>query len=237
LIDGGSSAEAGLKVKAVSLIEDGKPKYLKPNESYTMTATFRLPESVSGDFHIIVKADTAIYRDVYNTERSTIRDGLQGLVRGGDPAGVVAEFRDEGNNVASIEVPITLATPPDLQVASVTAPTGVIAGQTFRVDYTVVNNGGNTPSDQRVWNDLIYLSKDRFLDINQDRYVGFVQHTGGLLAGGSYQGGLTVTAPNTFEGAYYVFVVTDPARAWGDGEAGKVREFGNDQNNETAASR
>ena len=33
-----------------------------------------------------------------------------------------------------------------------------------------------------------------------------------------------------------VFVVTDPARAWGTGEYGKVREFGKELNNSTAAA-
>ena len=92
------------------------------------------------------------------------------------------EFKDEGNNVASIALPITLGTPPDLQVAQVTAPATVLAGQTVNVSYTVINAGGATPSDQANWNDLIYFSKDRFLDVNKDRYVGYIAHGGGLAA-------------------------------------------------------
>lgn len=111
-------------------------------------------------------------------------------------------FQGEGNNIARIALPITLATPPDLQVASVSAPDAVLAGQSFTVSYRVVNAGGATPSDQTNWNDLIYLSKDRFLDVNQDRYLGYVQHNGGLAADGSYGGTLSVTAPRGLEGAY-----------------------------------
>ena len=235
LVDRGSLPEITRKVKGISLNENGKPKYLQPGESYTASATFNLPESVSGDFHLFVKADTAIGADPYGYERSTIRDGLAGLASFADSSGRVLEFRDEGNNVASTPLSITLATPPDLQVAEVAAPTSVLAGQSFTVNYRVVNQGGDTPSDQASWNDLIYLSKDRFLDVNQDRYLGYVQHNGGLAGSAGYDTSLTVTAPRNLEGAYYVFVVSDPARAWGSGEFGKVREFGKEQNNATAA--
>jgi len=233
LVDRGSNTEVAYRIRSTVLYENNKPKYLKPGESYTNSATFNLPESISGNFHLIVKADTSTTKDFYHSEPSTIRDGLDNLDN--TILDSVKEFKDEGNNVASIALPITLVTPPDLKVASVTAPASVLAGQSFNVSYQVINAGGDTPSDQSSWNDLIYLSKDRFLDINQDRYVGYIGHGGGLSAGGSYGGSLTVTAPRDLEGAYYVFVITDPARAWGSGEFGKVREFGKEQNNATAA--
>ncbi|MGA8137346.1 MAG: CARDB domain-containing protein, partial [Pseudomonas gingeri] len=165
---------------------------------------------------------------------STVRDDLD--VVAGDGAGNVPEFQNEGNNVATLALPISLATPPDLQVAQVNAPTSVVAGQTLNVDYQVLNAGGATPDDQSNWNDLIYLSLDRFLDINQDRYVGYLSHTGGLAAGASYDGHFSVTAPRDLNGPYYVFVITDPAGAFGSGAYGQVLEFGNDQNNATAAA-
>jgi len=235
LVDRGSQVEALVKAKNISFSEDAKSKYLKPGESYTASATFKLPESISGDFRIIVRTDTPLFKDPWGQERSTIRDGLPGLARLGDPSGAVPEFQDEGNNVTAIDLPITLATPPDLQVTAVTAPASVLAGQTFTVSYQVVNSGGDTPSDQTIWNDLVYLSKDRFLDVNQDRYLGYIQHKGALAGGAGYDASLTVTVPKNLEGAYYLFVVTDPARAWGTGEYGKVREFGKEQNNATAA--
>ena len=237
LVDSGSEAERMLRVRSTMLTENYKPKYLKPGESYTNSVTITLPESISGNFNLIVKADTSTIKDWYRSVPSTIRDGLDVVDNAnGNADGSVLEFRDEGNNVASIALPISLATPPDLQVAQVTAPVSVVAGQTFSVNYRVINAGGNTPSDQGHWNDLVYLSKDRFLDVNQDRYVGYLAHNGGLAAGGTYDGNLTVTAPRDLDGAYYVFVVTDPARAWGTGEYGMVREFGKEQNNSTASA-
>lgn len=234
LVDRGSVLESQLRVRSTALYENNKPKYLKPGESYTNSATFNLPESISGNFHIIVKTDTSITKDLYGREASTIRDQLATLA-GDMMADSVKEFKDEGNNLASIGLSINLLTPPDLQVTQVSAPSNVLAGQTFSVEYSVVNAGGDTPSDQSLWNDLVYLSKDRFLDVNQDRYVGYLAHSGGLSSGTSYTAQLSVTAPRDLEGAYYVFVITDPARAWGTGEFGSVREFGKEQNNATAA--
>ncbi|MDB5858608.1 MAG: hypothetical protein JWQ76_2297, partial [Ramlibacter sp.] len=240
LVDRGSDIESYWRVRQTSLpaivLPNGQraPHYLQPGESYTNTATFNLPDSVSGSFYIIVKADTQLLRDPYGQTASTIRDGLPVIDR--VTADAVHEFAKEGNNATSAPLTIVAVTPPDLQVTAVTAADHVIAGQTFTLNYTVSNQGGNTPSDQLRWNDLIYLSKDRFLDVNQDRYVGYLGHSGGLAAGGSYSGQYTVTAPRDLVGPYYVFVVTDPARAWGKGDFGDVREFGKDQNNATAAA-
>ncbi|MEO7621604.1 MAG: CARDB domain-containing protein, partial [Gallionella sp.] len=221
-------------INQTALVASNQLRYLKPGESYTKSATFNLPESISGDFYIIVKTDTTSQAldPLYYPNLSTIRSGLAGI--GFNPDSRVAEFKDEGNNTASIALPILLATPPDLQVAQVTAPASVIAGQPLQVSYRVANVGGNTPTDQQSWNDMVYLSKDRFLDITKDRYLGYVSHSGGLAANGSYDATLNLTAPRDMEGSYYIFVITDPANAWGTGASGKVREFGNEQNNATA---
>ncbi|WP_346949757.1 putative Ig domain-containing protein, partial [Dyella sp.] len=233
LVEGSLYSNPG-RVQPVSLLDaNGKPRFLQPGESYTMSATFHLPQSISGNYNVIVKTDTATTKDWYYSEPSSIRDGLD-VVTGNGP-GAVLEFQNEGNNVSSIALPITLATPPDLQVSLVSAPASVVAGQSFSVDYHVTNAGGDTPSDQGQWNDLIYLSRDRFLDVNQDRYLGYLGHSGGLAAGGGYDGHFSVTAPRDLDGPYYVFVITDPARAFGAGPYGQVLEFGNDQNNATAA--
>ena len=75
LVDRGSQAEALLRVRQTA-VGAGAPPYLKPGESYTNSATFTLPESIGGDFQIIVKADTATFRDTDPLIASTIRDGL-----------------------------------------------------------------------------------------------------------------------------------------------------------------
>jgi hypothetical protein len=160
---------------------------------------------------------------------------LPPLARFGDAAGTVLEFADEGNNLAATPLSISLATPPDLQLVEVLAPERVVAGQDFSVSYRVVNAGGDTPGDQGRWYDLVYLSRDRYLDIRQDRYLGYLEHSGGLAAAASYDATRVLTAPQQMEGPWYVFVISDPANAWGGGEFGRLREFGGEQNNALAA--
>ncbi|MDP2220720.1 MAG: CARDB domain-containing protein, partial [Hydrogenophaga sp.] len=104
------------------------------------------------------------------------------------------------------------------------------------MSYEVSNLGGRTPSDQGSWTDMVFLSKDRFLDTSKDFYVGYTSHAGGLDAGGSYSRTLDVTVPRHLEGPYYVFVLTDPSFRGGGGAFGQVREFGFDQNNHLAAA-
>jgi hypothetical protein len=50
-----------------------------------------------------------------------------------------------------------------------TGPPASAAG--CRVTYTVTNRGGDTPATQSTWDDLIYLSRDRFLDLRADRFL------------------------------------------------------------------
>jgi subtilase family serine protease len=235
IYEGITEAERKLRVKLVSFYDGREPKYLNPGESYTYSAQVRIPESISGDFHLIVKADTNVFIGSNPYEKSTIREDLP-IVKDTGGSGIVPEFQDEANNMLATTLHVTLATPPDLQVASVTAPETVLAGQKFTVNYQVVNTGGDTPNDQRTWYDLVYFSKDRFLDVRKDSYLGLYQRSGGLAAGGSYDASLTLTAPRNLEGPYYVFVVTDPVGSWGSVEFGNVREFGKEQNNSLAAA-
>jgi len=231
LLAGGSGG--GPAAQRISLGADGRAKFLGPGESYSASATFELPDSLSGDFHLIVRADTAISSD--GRQRSTIRDGLPGLAVAGDAAGLVREFRDEGNNQASTRLSITPGVPPDLQMAEVAAPSRVLAGQSLVVDWRVANRGGDTPGSQASWNDLVYLSRDRFLDLNQDHYLGYRRHEHGLAAGDDYTARQSFAVPAHLAGAYYVFVVSDPARVWGSGDSGMLRESGNEDNNAGAA--
>jgi hypothetical protein len=204
----------------------GNPAYLQPGQSYTNSAVVTLPTSISGNYHIIVKASTDLTLSEYsggNSPPSDIRTGLDDLYQY-DPTGMgaVQAFQNEGTNVANIALPIAAVTPPLLQIANVAVTPGdsaapsnsptavnVTAGQDFTVKYTVANNGGSTPAGQSTWDDLIYLSKDpNNLDLNQDTFLGYVQHTGGLTAGGNYSNTKTFTAPQNLNGTYYVWVVT-----------------------------
>jgi subtilase family serine protease len=236
LVDNGTQSETQLRARLTQLGShpDGTLRFLQPGESVTNSATFTLPSSISGNYRLIVKADTGTFKDPYRSTASSVRDGLDTLWQFSG-AGSVPEFKDEGNNLASVALPISLAAPPDLQVTQVITIDHVIAGQAFTLSYRVDNLGGSTPGDQGSWNDLVFLSKDRFLDTSKDRYLGYVAHGGGLAAGAGYSADLSFTAPRDLVGPYYVFVITDPANTWGTGASGQVYEFSRDSNNANAA--
>ncbi|TVS15269.1 MAG: tandem-95 repeat protein, partial [Planctomycetaceae bacterium] len=147
----------------------------------------------------------------------------------------VPEFQDEGNNITAAPLEVMLSTPPDLQVTQVVASERVVAGQNFEVRYTVANMGsGPTPGRQNRWDDLIYLSRDQFLDLSSDRFLTFRTHQGVLQPGESYEIVRTLRAPVDLDGPYYVFVITDPVKA--NQPRGKVFEGAHEQNNATPSA-
>ena len=154
--------------------------------------------------------------------------GIAELGRGKAP-----EYQDEGNNIIGRVLPVTLASPPDLQVTLVDAPTRAERGQSIDVTYTVTNRGGVTPASQGKWSDLIYLSKDRLLDLRADHYLARSEHNGGLAAGASYTVTSSVRLPKQLLGPWHVIVVADPVQ---NGPVGTVFEYGKERNNDAATA-
>ncbi len=182
---------------------------LAPNGTYNASASISLPEGIEGDFFIIVDMD--------HSNR-------------------VAEFQDEGNNQGYIALPVTLSTPPDLRVVSVSIPQHVITGQSFTVDYSVTNMGlGVTPASQQFWNDLVFLSADTNLDLSRDRFLGEIPHNGSLAAGASYHVSKQFRAPFDITTPMYVIVVTDPITD-SRSPIGKVFELDLENNNDLASN-
>jgi hypothetical protein len=97
-------------------------------------------------------------------------------------------------------------------VSQVQIPVRVDAGQSFDVTWTVTNRGTGSTSDKTPrWDDLIYLSRDEFLDLNADLFLHSEIRDGVLRANESYTMSKTLKAPN-LTGPFFVFVVTDPVR-------------------------
>ena len=206
---------------------------LTTDSSYDTSLNVTLPNSIEGDYHLLVFTDSNI-RPI--SPSKYVKRPPQGvslyyekfLV---DTLARVEEFRDEGNNITEVSLPIILRQPPDLQVTAVDIPNKVTIGQSFEVSYTVENKGTGNPLNNG-WSDHIYLSRDRFLDLNSDRFIGYVNHRSGLNADESYTKITTVTVPRDLSGAFYVFVITDPAF---NNQQGNVFEDGLDYNNSLAS--
>ena len=202
---------------------------LAAGASYTATVTLTLPFEISGAFFLLADTDSGFGASGFSP--SSISPRLQGI--GGSAAGAVSEFQGEGNNVTARPVTVTAYNAPDLVVSTVAAPLHVTLGGAFSVTYTVTDQGGDTPTLQSDWNDLVYLSVDPNLDLQADRYIGSYRHTGGLASGGSYSNTLTFNVPSGLPGnSYYVFVVTDPAVTNSTGEVFEK----NETNNATAST-
>ncbi len=220
--------------------------YLEIGESYTASVDVRIPDGIDGDFYVLILTDSPA--GPVNNVESNIGFKNKGLVfedpyrlPDGDKLfetqrllarGKVLEYQLEGNNSVFSAIDVTLAATPDLQVSEVLAPDRVRAGQSFDVSYTVQNLGGDTPASQSNWDDLVYLSRDQFLDLRADRFLGTVRHQGGLQAGTSYSETASYRAPSGFADQteeYYVFVVTDPIR---NRPTGDVFELNAETNND-----
>jgi hypothetical protein len=205
---------------------------LAVGESYTATVVVTVPFDIAGSFHVLAHTDSAITSG-YDPP-SDISPRLLGLIPASDPSASVHEFQGEGNNITAAAVEIAPFDAPDLQVTALTAPERVFRGQQFDISYTVSNLGGGTPGLQSRWDDLIYLSRDPFLDLRADRFLAAVRHEDGLEAGTSYTVSRTLTMPTDLATeAYYVLVVTDPVRYSATGE---VFEGGAELNNHRAST-
>src|SRR5207248_11298480 len=136
----------------------GRSGVLQPGQSYPVSADVRIPDGISGTFYILAYADSAAQRSRSGFPPSNIGFNLVGLefetlnpLIPWDMAsinqrslarGAVREFQNEGNNLLPAALPVTLASPPDLQVSSIVAPPRVTRGQPFTFTYTVSNPGG-----------------------------------------------------------------------------------------------
>ncbi|MEM9827396.1 MAG: CARDB domain-containing protein, partial [Planctomycetota bacterium] len=217
---------------------------LEPGESYTRTMAVTIPHGIEGDFHLMVFADSAAMKDRANRpsnigfELVGIEFELPGSLEPWDLAseatrraarGRIKEFAYEGNNLVVAATPILPAVLPDLQVAQLTAPLRADRGSLLNVEYTVSNLGGEIIRNQEDWDELVYLSRDNFLDLSADIYLGGRRHEDGLAPGESITQSQTVRLPRDLTGPFYVFVIVDPDRIR---RTGDVFEGANERNND-----
>jgi len=154
---------------------------MSPGGHYTWTLQFRLPQGVTGGFHIIVATDAA---------------------------GQIRESDETDNSRCDADpTVVTLMPPADLVVGTITVPATGVPGSTMSVAYTVRNDGAN-PADGS-WRDSLYLSTDDTWDV-QDVLLGSVDVAATVPGhGGSYTRTLDAPAPGVNPGSYRVIVRSD----------------------------
>ncbi|MBS1793239.1 MAG: PD40 domain-containing protein [Acidobacteria bacterium] len=182
---------------------------LNPGESYTTSATFKVPRGYNGTYLFTIKTDVS---GALNEENAA-------------------------NNILTRPIQINVPPLPDLIVESVQVPVAeAFAGQELAVGYTIRNQGTDSAYS---WRDRVYLSRDTTLntgqdklifttdgydsgtlDANQSRTMLTRNHIAGTANPVQYT---TMRLPADVSGLWYVFIVTD--------YADDVYEFTNENNN------
>ena len=158
---------------------------LQAGQTYTGSASVRIPPCQSGPYYIYVFTDSR--NNVYEYDPRPGADA-------------------ENNNINQKAIALTSAQS-DLTASSPVIPATVNAGQTAPVSWTVSNIGlGDT--QQTTWTDTVYLSTKP--NLSGASVIGSFTHSGALPKGQDYTQAQNVTIPVTVpEGDYYVIVYTD----------------------------
>ncbi|MDX1952258.1 MAG: FG-GAP-like repeat-containing protein [Verrucomicrobiota bacterium] len=132
------------------------------------------------------------------------------VVRGADnTTGITSQY------VLDIQVvPTGSVAFPNLQVTSLTTPTGssIQSGQSVQVRFTI-SNVGSEPTTAGAWSDRAVISQNNVLGDADDIQLGIFQRNGNLPTGGSYEINQPLLLPHGISGVYYLIVQADLANS------------------------
>ncbi len=181
-----------------------------PNETYTAQATFHLSPEITGRY-VFVETNTG-------GRVSAVADvlGFQLDVGRRVPPTWEGPFTD--NNVGMGATHVTALAPADLVVTSVTATEPNYSGELTTVTWTVQNQGADTWSGTRYWEDFLYLSRYPTFEFGRVKLIDRYAHSNDvpLAAGESYSQSATFALPQGIGGTesepqtWYAYVRTDP---------------------------
>ncbi|MBI2875792.1 MAG: right-handed parallel beta-helix repeat-containing protein, partial [Candidatus Tectomicrobia bacterium] len=153
--------------------------------SYDGTATFTLPNGLSGTFYAFVHTDQT---------------------------DAVFELDNANNIVVATNTIAIESRPADLGVSAASAPASGEAGGQIRVEWTVSNFGaGDTAVSS--WTDRVISSTDTVLGGSDDIVLASIGRNGLLNPGESYARSELIDIPFTFVGTYQLFIVADIGNA------------------------
>ena len=149
----------------------------------------KLPDTLSGNYHVFVVTDVVNSVFEYNKEGNNI------LRRG-----------NYSSNNNTNNQPVTFLNP-DLTVTNVNAPSNANAGSPIAISWMVKNNGpGRLNNKSR--KDAVYLSTSS-ANLNNPIFLGDVEYSTPLQPNEQIELQKTVTLPANLSGTWYVFVKTD----------------------------
>ena len=154
--------------------------YLEPGQSYSKTASFKLPYNLDGNLYVFILADN----------NNTLLES------------------DNENNKKSASEPlwIKINPPPDLFVNKIIVPKNVFSEQICDITWQIINKGYKTAKPGK-WYDEVYISKSYN---TAKRYkLGKFLHTGELDPDSTYSITKSVKLPIGIYGKHYFYVRTD----------------------------
>jgi hypothetical protein len=176
---------------------------LLSGQSYTNSATVKLPAGTDGVYYLHVATDVGAFIALPNSE---LLNGSAGTAITKYQTQVFEDENDPTGNYGRGLIDITFAEP-DLQVTSIDVPANAASGSQIDVTYTVSNTGSRA-TRENIWYDRVFISVDGSLD-RQDHMIGEFRRVGALGIGESYQETLKVDLPVGIEGDFTIFVETD----------------------------
>ena len=184
------------RVSAIRLGSTAVSAQLSSSQSYQSSMSFLIPVTAFGHYHVHVEVDSS------NT---------------------VAESFGEGNNIGRssdrVEIPQAPSLGLSVEINITNLPTMLVAGQTFVVEYIVVNTGEvNIGTDS--WVDGVYLTSmptaSRDIIINLGILLTQVVNNRQLSIGESYSVSVNVTVPYSVNELMHIVVVVDINEDLGD---------------------
>ncbi len=159
---------------------------LPPDSSYFTTATFNLPQSVSGQMYVHLQTD-------YRSEVIEKDDGNPNNVRS---IAIDIPARSSVLNVVSGEI-----------FSDGIATQDLYSGQEIELVMNV-SNTGNWATNKDVWLDTVRISRFPFID-NSASLLNSVEHTGKVFPGGGYANKINVVLPDDLWGDLFIIMKAD----------------------------
>jgi|GEM_PF-3221085 len=147
------SPDETLSISDLKLATFQRDGALVPSAEYSRQDTVELPNYLSGPYYLLVKTDA---------QDQLFEDG------------------SEANNIASVQVNVSLAPLSDLIVTSVNAPVSASPGDEITVTWTIMNVGANLAKG--LMRDAVFVSEDGQWDLS-DPALGIKEQTIDLAPG------------------------------------------------------
>ncbi len=153
-----------------------------PNQTYTESLTFSLPQGISGPYFVYVHTD--FFNDVF-------------------------EYTFTADNLARSIQPFTVSLAPyaDLRITNIELPEEISTGDTISVSWTVINQGVATA--QANWSDRIFISGTQNWNAAQAITLQTKLISQSLAPGESYTTASNVVIPVNISGMVYIYLFTD----------------------------